>query len=53
MHTDNTEDVAIVVRLPRDLRDALRHQAAHEDRSLASLIRVASRTYLNETGAER
>lgn len=39
-------DVALVVRLPHDLRDALKELAAAEDRSLASLVRVAARTYL-------
>ena len=40
-------DVAIVVRLPHDLRDALKQRAAAEDRSVASLMRVAARTYLD------
>jgi hypothetical protein len=39
-------DVALVVRLPHDLRDALKERAAAEDRSLASLLRMAARTYL-------
>lgn len=47
-----TNDVALVVRLPHDLRDALKARAAAEDRSLASLIRVAARTYL-ETEEEQ
>ena len=42
-----TEDVALVVRLPRDLRDALRQRAAVEDRSIASLMRLAARNYLD------
>lgn len=41
-----TNDVALVVRLPQDLRDALKERAAVEDRSLASLVRMATRTYL-------
>lgn len=44
----NTNDVAIVVRLSRDLRDALKKQAASEDRSLASMLRVAVRAYLDD-----
>ena len=43
----STNDVAIVVRLPHDLRDALKQRAAAEDRSVASLMRVAARTYLD------
>ena len=39
-------DVVIVVRLPHDLRDALKERAATEDRSVASLLRMAARTYL-------
>lgn len=39
-------DVALVVRLPHDLRDALKERAAAEDRSLASLLRMAARAYL-------
>lgn len=42
----NVNDVAIVVRLPRDLRDALKERAAAEDRSVASLLRRAARSYL-------
>lgn len=46
------DDVALVVRLPRDLRDALKDRARAEDRSVASLLRVAARMYLNtEPGA--
>lgn len=45
-------DVAIVVRLPHDLRDALKERAATEDRSVASLLRMAARTYL-ESEADR
>jgi hypothetical protein len=43
-----TNDVAIVVRLPRDLRDALKQRAGLEDRSVASLLRVAVRAYLED-----
>ena len=43
----STNDVALVVRLPHDLRDALKERAAVEDRSLASLMRIAARTYLD------
>ena len=41
-----SDDVAVVVRLPRDLRDELKRQAAQEDRSVASLLRLAARAYL-------
>lgn len=40
-------DVAIVVRLPHDLRNELKKRAAAEDRSVASLLRVAVRVYLD------
>ncbi|WP_344145813.1 hypothetical protein [Nocardioides koreensis] len=47
MNTETTaNDVAVVVRLPRDLRDALKLCAASEDRSVASLLRMAARAYL-------
>ena len=49
MNTNNpAEDVALVIRLPRDLRDALRQRAAAEDRSIASLMRLAARDYLGK-----
>ncbi len=41
-----SNDTAIVVRLPQELRDGLREQAEREDRSLTSLVRVAVRAYL-------
>lgn len=41
-------DVAVVVRLPHDLRESLRRQAAEEDRSVASLLRRAARQYLSQ-----
>lgn len=47
-----TNDVALVIRLPEDLRGALKERAAEEDRSLASLVRIAVRTYL-ESGARQ
>lgn len=51
MKIDNTkDDVALVVRLPRDLRDALKARAAEEDRSVASVLRLAARTYLDDGG---
>ena len=53
----NTEaapnEVAVVVRLPRDLRDALKERAATEDRSVASLLRRAARTYLADPDAQQ
>ena len=39
-------DVAIVVRLPLELRESLKERAAQEDRSVASLLRLAARRYL-------
>jgi hypothetical protein len=42
----STNDVAIVVRLPRDLREALKERAAAEDRSVASVMRLAARQYV-------
>ena len=39
-------DVAIVVRLPQDLREALKARAAAEDRSVASVMRWAARQYV-------
>jgi hypothetical protein len=47
---DSGMDAAVVVRLPQDLRDALRAQAVAEDRTLASLLRVAARAYLDTAG---
>ena len=47
MNTEpSTNEVAVVVRLPQDLREALRQRAAAEDRSVASLLRRAARNYL-------
>lgn len=42
----STNDVAMVVRLPRDLREALKERAAAEDRSVASVMRLAARQYV-------
>lgn len=39
-------DVAVVVRLPVELREALAARAVEEDRSVASILRVAARAYL-------
>jgi predicted DNA-binding protein len=44
-------DVAIVVRLPQDLREALKACAAAEDRSVASIMRLAARQYV-ESGMD-
>ena len=38
--------VAISVRLPADLRAALKERARQEDRSVASLLRLAAQQYL-------
>jgi len=46
---DGGMGTAVVVRLPQDLRDALRAQAVAEDRTLASLLRIAARAYLDTT----
>lgn len=43
-------DVVVVVRLPQDLRDAVKARADQEDRSVASLLRLAARTYLDKVG---
>jgi predicted transcriptional regulator len=45
--TSKANDVAVVVRLPQDLREALRRRATEEDRSVASLLRRAARDYLD------
>ena len=41
-------DAVLVVRLPAELRAALQARAAAEDRSLASLLRLAARDYLQD-----
>ncbi len=43
--------VIVVVRLPKDLRDAIKACADREDRSVASLMRVAAREYLDRAAA--
>jgi plasmid stability protein len=48
----SVSEVAVVVRLPRELRDALKVRAAAEDRSVASLLRVAARAYLSSDAAK-
>lgn len=51
---DDRNEVAIVVRLPANLRDAIKARAAFEDRSVASLLHLAAREYLQcRTGVER
>lgn len=40
-------DAAVVVRLPQALREALRARAEVEDRTVASLLRLAARAYLD------
>ena len=44
-------DVAVIVRLPAELREALKARAAAEDRSVASLLRRAARLYLHQAEA--
>lgn len=47
MHTEVPQnDVAVIVRLPVELREALKARATAEDRSVASLLRLAARNYL-------
>ncbi len=46
MSDRNGNDVAVLVRLPGELRDARAARAAVEDRSVASLLRLAAREYL-------
>jgi len=50
IHQTPQNDVAVVVRLPAELRDALKVAAAAEERSVASLLRLAARQYLNKDG---
>lgn len=47
-HQPPQNDVAIVVRLPAELREALKAAAAADERSVASLMRLAAREYLNK-----
>lgn len=44
---DTPMDSVVVVRLTRELRAALRAQADDEDRTVASLLRVCARAYLD------
>lgn len=46
-HNQSLNTTAVVVRLPPDLREALLRRAAAEDRTLASLLRLAARNYLD------
>lgn len=46
MPEQHRNDVAIVVRLPRGLRDRLAECANAEDRSVASVMRIAAVSYL-------
>jgi hypothetical protein len=48
MSERNGNDVAVLVRLPRQLSEALAARAAVEDRSVASVLRVAARRYLED-----
>ena len=53
--TDTTprNDFAVVVRLPQDLREAIKARADQEDRSVASLLRLAAREYVDRAGQNR
>lgn len=46
-------EVAIVVRMPASLRDALKARAEREDRSMAQTIRYALREYVQQPTTER
>lgn len=48
-----TTDVAVVVRLPRELRDELKQRASGDDRSLAAVMRKAVRAYLDAESTRR
>jgi hypothetical protein len=41
-------NIAIVVRLPGDLGEAPKQRAATEDRSVASLLRLAAKRYIDQ-----
>ena len=47
---DRGAPAVVVVRLPEELRAALRAQAKREDRTVASLLRIAARAYLDGVG---
>lgn len=52
MNDLNPRNDVVVVRLPKDLRDAIKACADREDRSVASLLlRVAAREYLDRAAA--
>lgn len=44
--------VPVVVRMPEDLRDALKAKAAKEERSMAQTIRYALRLYVEDGSHE-
>lgn len=46
--TAASTETKAVVRMPDELLEAARQQAAREDRNLSQLIRVAVRRYLEE-----
>jgi hypothetical protein len=51
MKSDRTlNDVALVIRVTSELRDALKVRAAEEDRSVASVLRLAAYSYLDDGG---
>lgn len=51
MKSDRTlNDVALVIRVTSELRDALKARAAEEERSVASVLRLAARSYLDGGG---
>lgn len=52
MNETTENDAAVIVRLPHQLRQALKERAALEDRSVASLLRLAARQYLEATTRE-
>ena len=51
MSTPKPDTVAFLVRIPRELRDALEARATAEDRSMRSVVERALRAYLTEAPA--
>jgi hypothetical protein len=47
--SDSEDPVTFSVRFPRSLYERLRHRAKLEERSIAALLRVAAKRYLNQT----
>jgi predicted DNA-binding protein len=45
------KDRALTVRLPETLHEQLRERAEAEERTIASLLRMAAKQYLNSSSA--